>query len=105
MTSPNLAQELAADSLTARFAVCHHAPAGAEDRDPHARANALDAVVTDVDAAARGRHAADPVDGRLPVAPVAQDDRERLLLFALADADVVEVALGLEHARDVLLQA
>ena len=64
----------------------------------------VDAVVADVDAATRGRHAADAVDRRLAVAPVAEDDGQRLRLFALADADVVEVALGLEDRGDVLLE-
>src|ERR1700722_3615951 len=104
MVSPNLAQEVAADPLAAGLLVGHDAPAGAEDRDAHSGADPVDAVMTHVHAAAWGRHATDAIDGRLAVAPVAQHHRQGLGLLTLADANVVEVSLGLEHARDVLLE-
>src|SRR3954469_9113837 len=42
MGSPHFAQELAADALLPGFFVGHHAAARAEDRDPHAGADARD---------------------------------------------------------------
>src|SRR5579871_572873 len=106
MTSPDLAEQLAPDALAARLAVGHHAAARAEDRDPHAGAHALDAVVPDVHAAPRRRDATHAVDRRLAVAPVAEHERQRLGLdAALARAHVVDVALGLEDPCDVLLEA
>ena len=51
--SPDLAEQLAADLLPARFFVAHHAARRGEDGDAHAREDARDVVVTDVDAAAR----------------------------------------------------
>src|SRR6202020_2175310 len=94
MISPDLAEQLAADALLARLAVGHDPAARAEDRDPHARAHAVDAVVADVHAAPRSGDAAHTVDGRRPVAPVAHHQRQRPGVLALADANVVEVTLG-----------
>src|SRR4029077_296420 len=83
MASPDGAEELAAHALLARVAVGHHAARRREDRDPHARTNARNAIVTDVDAAARRRQTEEPVDRRLLVVVptllvVAEHDREGL---------------------------
>ena len=46
MGSPDLAEKLATYALLLRFFVRHDAAAGAEDRNPHARADPRNAVVT-----------------------------------------------------------
>src|SRR5438132_968755 len=95
-SSPDLAEELAADLLLAALTVGHHAAARAEDRDPHAGAHGLDAVVAHVHPAAGGRHAAQPVDDGLAAAAIAQHHGQRARVLALADAHVVHEALLLE---------
>src|SRR5678815_3610265 len=103
MASPNGTKKLAAHALLARVAVGHHAARRREDRDPHARTNARNAIVTDVDAAARRRQTHHAFHRRLFVLSVTKDDGERLATIGLRGADVVDVALGLEDLRDVLL--
>src|SRR5580658_6163425 len=104
MGSPNLAEKLATDTLATRLAVRHHAPARTEDRDAHARAHSVDTVVANVDSATGRGHPSQSVDRGLTVSPVTKEHREGLGVFAFADPDVVEVAIGLHHARDVLLE-
>src|SRR5580704_11479568 len=98
MASPNFAEELAADTLTARFLVGHDSAARAEDGHAHPRDDTRDPVVPHVDAAAGGRDAANAIDGARTVAPVAQDEHECLGAFVgLGDAHVVNEPLSLEH--------
>src|SRR6185295_2737432 len=104
MTSPDLAEELAADLLLTRLTVAHDAAARGEDRDAHARTDTGDAIEADVDAAARSRHATNAVDGARLVLAVAEDEREGLASLAFALAHVIEIALALEHVGDVLLE-
>src|SRR5262245_56772041 len=86
-SSPHLAQELAADLLLPRIPVAHEAARSAEDRDPEPGKHARDAIVSDVDAAARPRYAANAVDRARAIASALEDDGE--LLRA--------VAFGLSH--------
>jgi hypothetical protein len=85
----------------------HHAAAGAQDGDAHARAHAVDSIVTDVNAAAGRGHATNAVDRRLTLAAVAKHQGEHLGLVgyvALAGPYVVEVTLGLHDGSHVLLE-
>src|SRR6476620_9581488 len=104
MSSPNLAKKLAANLLATRVLVRHDAVARAQDRNPEARANARNAVVADVNAAAGRGDAADAVDGGGLLAAVAEDDGQRARTFAFADANVVHEAFELEHAPHLLLE-
>ena len=81
MTSPNRAEELTTDALLARVPVGHHTAARREDRDTHARADARDAVMPDIEATARRRDAGDPVNRGLLVVAVAENDGEALSLI------------------------
>ena len=81
VVSPNAADELAADLLLTRLAVGHDPAARGEDRDAHARTDARDAVVADVDAAAGTRDAADAVNGARSITPTTpSNDRDRPVL-------------------------
>src|SRR5580658_4834155 len=105
MGSPHLAKQLAADALPARFTIRHHPTARAQYRDPHPGADAIDAVVTHIDATARRRYPPQAIDGRLAIAPVAKHERKHLrLLLALARPHVVEIPLRPHDGGDVFLE-
>src|SRR6188508_1237929 len=104
MKSPDLAEELAPDALLARLTVGHDAARGREDRDAHSATDARDAVVADVDASSRRGDATDAVDRAVLAAAVAEHERQGLAALALALANVVEEALGLEDVGHVPLQ-
>src|ERR1700733_8248091 len=96
MMSPHLAEKLAADALLAGFLVGDHTFARRQDRHAHARADAGNALVANVDAAPGGGEAPHAGDGGLAATAVAQNDDERLGAFALARTHVVDEALALE---------
>src|SRR4029077_2416338 len=65
LKSPNVGDDLAADSLRARFVAGHHAGGSADDRGAGPALHARDVFVVDVAAATRARDPFDPEDHRL----------------------------------------
>src|SRR5436190_12566337 len=97
MTSPDLAEDLAADALHARLAVGEDAVARREHGDAEAVEHLRELAHAAVRAAAGLAHAADRRDDGVAVDVVLQVDAQaRAAVGALGGADVVDVALALE---------
>src|ERR1044072_2270319 len=78
MGSPNVGDNLAADSLRLRLVPCHHAGPGADGRRAGAAQHAGHMFVVDVAAPARARDALESGDERAPVLRVLELDPELL---------------------------
>src|SRR5438067_1588797 len=104
ISSPDEADDLAADALLFGAAAGHHAARGGQDRDAHAAEDARQAVLARVDATARLGDALEPGDDALAVAAVLELDDEVVEALALLDAVVADVALLLEQAGDLDLR-
>src|SRR6266516_2953684 len=103
--SPDEADDLAADSAFLRRPAGDETARGGEDRGAHPPEDAWQAILASVHAAARLRDALQVGDDPLPVAPELEIDDERVEALALLDSEVLDVALLLEDAGDLLLQA
>src|SRR5262245_32136661 len=105
MTSPDEADDLAADPALLCVAGGHEAARGGQDRGAEAAEHARQAVLARVDAASRLGNALEVAEHALAVAAVLQLDDERVEALAALDVEVLDVALVLEQARDLLLHA
>src|SRR3954447_24869927 len=106
--SPYERDDLAPDALATGLVARQDAVRRGHDRGPHAALDAGDVVVRDVVPAARARDALQAEDDRGAVLGVLQlhvDDLGRLLGRRLLDRVVLDVALLLEDAGHLLLQA
>src|SRR3954453_12164101 len=106
--SPYERDDLAPDALATGLVARQDAVRRGHDRGPHAALDTGDVVVRDVVPAARGRDALQVEDDRGAVFGVLQlhvDDLGRLLGGRLLDRVVLDVALLLEDAGHLLLQA
>src|SRR5215210_5981359 len=103
--SPDEADDLAADSLLGGRAARHDSLGRGQDRRAHASEHARQAILARVDAAARLGDALEVGDDALAVLAELELDDERVVAFALLDPVAGDVALLLENAGDLLLQA
>src|SRR3954451_3205104 len=102
---PDEADDLAADPALLCGPAGHQSVRGGQDRGPHAAEDAGHAIGTSIDAAPRLGDALQIGDDALTAAAVLQLDDEGVERLALLDAEVGDVALFLEQARDRLLDA
>src|SRR5438105_10051841 len=101
--SGNDAKHFTAHAVGARLAVGHHAARGRQDRHAQAVHDARNVVAPLVDAQARLRHALEALDHR-PPGVVLERDGELLVAAALAQREVLDIALVLQHLGDRGLQ-
>src|SRR6266542_6677361 len=103
--SPDEADDLAAYSSLLRRPARDEAARRGQDRRPHAAQDAWQPVLACVDSPTRLRDPAEVGDDPLAVPSELELDDERVVAVALADVVIGDVALLLEQARDLLLQA
>src|SRR5580765_4332092 len=103
--SPDEADDLAADAPLLRGLARDQAARGGEDRRAHPPEDARQAVLASVHAPTGLRDALQVGDDALPVPAELEVDRECVEALAVLDAEVGDVALFLEQAGDVLLDA
>src|SRR5688500_701089 len=101
------AENFTADPVGAGLAVGHHAARGRKDRHAKAVHDARNVVAAAVHAQARLRHALQALDHR-PAGVVLEADAQLFLgavvAAAVADGEILDVALVLQHLRDRALQ-
>src|SRR4051812_44579206 len=106
--SPYERDDLAADALATGLVARQDAVGRRHDRGSHAALDTRDLVVRDVMPAARARDALEPEDhcgAVLGVLELHADDLRGLLVRRVVDRVVLDVALLLEDAGHLLLQA
>src|SRR5512134_2988434 len=99
LSSGHDAEHFAADAVGPRLAVRHDAPRGRQDRHAQAVHDARDVVPALVDAQAGLGHALDALNHRF-AGVVLQADAQLLVRAVVADREVLDVALVLQHLGD-----
>src|SRR5919198_2766761 len=102
---PDETDDFAADSALGRRAARDEAARRRQDRRPHPAEHARQAILARVDPATGLRDPPEPGDHALAIAPELELDDQGIEALALLDAEVPDVALLLEDAGDLLLQA
>src|SRR5215204_6486362 len=105
MSLPDEANDLSADAALLSGSAGDHAGRRGEDRRPHPTEHPREPVLARVDAAARLGDPLEVGDDALAVPAEPQFDDESIEALAVADVVIVDVALLLEQARDVHLNA
>src|SRR3954447_17376281 len=105
MSLPDEAHDFAADPLLFRGARRDEPVRRRHDRDTHSAEHARQAILAGVDTAAGLRHPLQIGDDPLAAPAVLQLDDEGIEALALLDVEIRDVALLLEDAGDLLLQA
>src|SRR3954452_1207509 len=105
ISSPDVGDDLAADALGTGFVAGHDASGGADDRGSGAALNPRHVFVVDIAAPSRTRDALDPDDHGAAVLGVLEVDLDRLADGGGLAVEVLDVALLLEDARHLHLQA
>src|SRR5579859_4526475 len=101
---PDVRQNFAAEALAQRLAAAHDPFAGAQDRDAEPAEDSRNLRLARVDAQSG---AADPLDARDHANAIGaglEDDTHRLCGAVGLDLEARDVALVLQHARDLELQ-
>src|SRR5579863_7335180 len=101
---PNLAQQLAAQTLFAGLATGHNAFRRGQNVDAHATEHARNLCAAHIDAATRPRHALDVRDGSFIVIAILQINPKDLLSLFLGGLVVRDVTLFLKDAGNLELQ-
>src|SRR5512139_1579782 len=104
-TSPNLAQELAADVASPCFAIAHQAQRRREDAHTEPVSHRRNLRRAGVHAQARLADTPHARDHRVSAGRVRQQHGQRLLVRFAPDDDVAHVALAHEHTSEILLHA
>src|SRR5437016_3986128 len=105
--SPDLRQELAADTRGASVVAGHHAARGRHDRGTHATQDPRDLLGVDIRPLPRTRDAAQAGDRRAPVLGVLEADLDQFTGAVLArghDRPGLDVALLGEYPRELALE-
>src|SRR6266511_3897778 len=103
--SPHVGDDLAADALLLCLVPAHHPARGRDDRGAHPAEDPRDLGVLDVAAPPRPRDALQAGDDRLAVVGVLEADPDQLADRGRLDREIDDVALLLEDAAHVLLEA
>src|SRR5436190_152254 len=102
---PDEADDFPADPALGRGAARDETARRRQDRRPHPPEHARQAILARVDPAAGLRDPPEPGDHALAIAPELELDDQGIEALALLDSEAPDVALLLQDAGDLLLQA